>query len=165
MCERHGSILKKNSYVREPWVFHAPIFKRTNGTRTKFTISKFTISPPWVSPVYHHIVARGRHRLARGRVHRDAVGEHRAPGRARQAADQPARRPADGDAHGRRLGPPRGISHAGRTTKIVQGWPKLRANLRALILIFSQSVGPRLAIWADPAHFSLPYAGRTRRRR
>jgi hypothetical protein len=40
-------------------------------------------------------------------------------------------------------------------TKIVQGWPKLRANFRALLGIFSQSVGPSLAIWANPVHFSL----------
>ena len=33
-------------------------------------------------------------------------------------------------------------------TKIAQGWPKLWANFRALIGIFGQSVGPRLAIWA-----------------
>ena len=39
-------------------------------------------------------------------------------------------------------------------TKIVQGWPKLWANFRDLIGIFSQSVGPRLAIWANPVQFS-----------
>ena len=39
-------------------------------------------------------------------------------------------------------------------TKIVQGWPKLWASFRALIGIFSQSVGPSLAIWADPVQFS-----------
>ena len=41
-----------------------------------------------------------------------------------------------------------------RRTKIVQGWPKLRASFRALIGIFSQSVGPSLAIWANPVQFS-----------
>jgi hypothetical protein len=40
-------------------------------------------------------------------------------------------------------------------TKIVQGWPKLWANFRALINIFSQSVGPSLAIWANPVQFTL----------
>jgi hypothetical protein len=39
-------------------------------------------------------------------------------------------------------------------TKIVQGWPKLWANFRALIGIFNQSVGPGLAIWANPVEFS-----------
>jgi hypothetical protein len=38
-------------------------------------------------------------------------------------------------------------------TKIVQGWPKLWANFRALIGIFSQSVRPSLAIWANPVQF------------
>ena len=41
-----------------------------------------------------------------------------------------------------------------RTTKIVQGWPKLWADFRALIGIFSQIVGPSLAIWANPVQFS-----------
>ena len=40
-------------------------------------------------------------------------------------------------------------------TKIVQGWPKLWANFRALIGIFSQTFGPSLAIWANPVQFSL----------
>ena len=39
-------------------------------------------------------------------------------------------------------------------TKIVQGWPKLWANFRALIGISSQSVGPSLAIWANSVQFS-----------
>ena len=39
-------------------------------------------------------------------------------------------------------------------TKIAQGWPKLWANFRALVGIFSQSIGPSLAIWADPVQFS-----------
>ena len=39
-------------------------------------------------------------------------------------------------------------------TKIAQDWPKLRANFRALIWIFSQSVGPSLASWANPVQFS-----------
>jgi hypothetical protein len=39
-------------------------------------------------------------------------------------------------------------------TKVVQGWPKLWANFIALIGIFSQSVGPSLAVWANPVHFS-----------
>ena len=46
-------------------------------------------------------------------------------------------------------------AHTGAGTKIVQGWPKLWANVRALIGIFSQSVGPSLAIWANPVQFSL----------
>jgi hypothetical protein len=41
----------------------------------------------------------------------------------------------------------------GSKTKIAQGWPKLRANFRALVWIFSQSVGPSLAIWANPVQF------------
>jgi hypothetical protein len=40
-------------------------------------------------------------------------------------------------------------------TKIAQSWPKLWANFRALIGIFSQSVGPSLAIWANPVQLSL----------
>ena len=32
-------------------------------------------------------------------------------------------------------------------TKIVQGWPKLRANFKALIGTFSQSVAPSLAMF------------------
>jgi hypothetical protein len=40
-------------------------------------------------------------------------------------------------------------------TKIAQGWPKLWANFRALIGIFSQRIGPSLAIWANPVQFSL----------
>jgi hypothetical protein len=40
-------------------------------------------------------------------------------------------------------------------TKIVQGWPKLWANFMDLIGIFSQNVGPSLAIWANPMQFSL----------
>jgi hypothetical protein len=43
-------------------------------------------------------------------------------------------------------------------TKIVQGWPKLWANFKALIGIFSQRVGPSLAIWANHVQFS--FAGR-----
>jgi hypothetical protein len=39
-------------------------------------------------------------------------------------------------------------------TKIVQGWPKLWANFRALIGIFSQNFGPSLAIWVNPVQFS-----------
>jgi hypothetical protein len=38
-------------------------------------------------------------------------------------------------------------------TKIVQGWPKLWANFKALIGTFTQSVGPSLAIWASPVQF------------
>jgi hypothetical protein len=40
-------------------------------------------------------------------------------------------------------------------TKIVQGWPRLWANFRALIGIFSQSIGPSLAIWVNPVQFLL----------
>jgi hypothetical protein len=40
-------------------------------------------------------------------------------------------------------------------TKIAQGWPKLWASFRALIgMIFSQTVGPSLAIWVNPVQFS-----------
>jgi hypothetical protein len=39
-------------------------------------------------------------------------------------------------------------------TKIVQGWPKLWANFKALIVIFSQIIGPSLAIWGNPVQFS-----------
>ena len=48
--------------------------------------------------------------------------------------------------------------------KNVQGWLKLWANF-TLIGIFSQSVGPSLAIWASPVRFS--FSGNTppRRRR
>jgi hypothetical protein len=45
--------------------------------------------------------------------------------------------------------------------KVVQGWPKFWANFRALIGIFSQSVGPSLTIWANPVQFSR-YRPRTR---
>jgi hypothetical protein len=48
----------------------------------------------------------------------------------------------------------RGAVVGGRT-KTVQGWPKFLANFRAPIGIFSQSVGPSLAIWATPVRFSL----------
>jgi hypothetical protein len=44
-------------------------------------------------------------------------------------------------------------------TKIAQGWPKLWANFTALIGIFSQSNGPRLAIWANPVQFYLQQPG------
>ena len=50
---------------------------------------------------------------------------------------------------------PDGRTYTGPPTKVVQGWPKLRANFRAVLGIFSQSVGPSLAIWANPVHFSL----------
>ena len=43
-------------------------------------------------------------------------------------------------------------------TKTAQGWPKLWANVRALFGIFSQSVGPCLAIWANPVQFSFKRA-------
>ena len=39
-------------------------------------------------------------------------------------------------------------------TKVVQGWPNLWANFRALIRIFSQIFGPSLAVWVDPVQFS-----------
>jgi hypothetical protein len=44
-------------------------------------------------------------------------------------------------------------------TEIVQGWPKLWANFRALVGIFSQSVGPSIAIWANPVQFSFGVRG------
>jgi hypothetical protein len=55
----------------------------------------------------------------------------------------------------------------GARTKIVQGWPKLWANFRPLIGIFSQSVGPSLTIWANPVQFSfrMPPSSRPPRRR
>jgi hypothetical protein len=40
-------------------------------------------------------------------------------------------------------------------TKIVQGWPKLWAKFTDLIGIFSQSVGPNLAISANPVQFKV----------
>ena len=49
---------------------------------------------------------------------------------------------------------PEGARAAHAVTKIVQGWPKSWANFEALIGIFSQSVGPSLAIWANPVQFS-----------
>ena len=42
-------------------------------------------------------------------------------------------------------------------TKIVQGWPKLWANFMALVGIFTQSIGPSLAIWANPVQFSFDH--------
>jgi hypothetical protein len=39
-------------------------------------------------------------------------------------------------------------------TKLVQGWPKLWANFRALVGIFSHTVGSSRAIGANPAQFS-----------
>jgi hypothetical protein len=48
-----------------------------------------------------------------------------------------------------------GHSHAPlHLTKIAQGWPKLWANFRILTGIFIQSVGPSLAVWANPVQFS-----------
>jgi hypothetical protein len=43
----------------------------------------------------------------------------------------------------------------GAKTKIVQGWPKFWANFRAQIGKSSQSVGPSLAIWANPVQLSV----------
>ena len=43
-------------------------------------------------------------------------------------------------------------------TKIVQGLPKLWANFRDLIGIFSQSVRPSRAIWTNRVQFSLDEA-------
>ena len=51
-----------------------------------------------------------------------------------------------------------GRTRARRRTKIVQGSPKLWANFRALIGIFSQSVEPSLAIWVNPVQFSFRWA-------
>ena len=48
-----------------------------------------------------------------------------------------------------------GEAGAKARTKILQGWPKLWTNFRALIGIFSQSLGLSLAIWANPVEFSL----------
>ena len=48
------------------------------------------------------------------------------------------------------------VAAADGPTKIVQGWPKLWANFRALIGVFSQTVGPSLAIRAHPVQISLP---------
>jgi hypothetical protein len=47
-----------------------------------------------------------------------------------------------------------GLGRVAALTKVVQDWPKVWANFRALIEILSQSVGPRLAIWANPAQIS-----------
>jgi hypothetical protein len=47
-----------------------------------------------------------------------------------------------------------GDTGCARRMKIAQGWPKLWANFKALVGIFSQSVGPSLAIWANPVQFS-----------
>jgi hypothetical protein len=38
-------------------------------------------------------------------------------------------------------------------TKIIEDWPKLSANFRALIGVFSQTSGPSLPIWANPVQF------------
>ena len=40
------------------------------------------------------------------------------------------------------------------SNEILKGWPKLWANFKALIGNFSKSVGPSLAIWANPVQFS-----------
>jgi hypothetical protein len=45
--------------------------------------------------------------------------------------------------------------HSCCLTKIVQGLPKLWANVRALIEIFSQSVGASLGIGANPVKILL----------
>jgi hypothetical protein len=63
----------------------------------------------------------------------------------------PTQMPARGSVARRRAQPG---GWRGTHTKIVQGWPKLWANFMALIGIFSQSVGPSLAIWANPVQFS-----------
>ena len=39
------------------------------------------------------------------------------------------------------------------STETAQGWPKSRASFGALIGIFSRSVGPSLAIWANAVQF------------
>jgi hypothetical protein len=52
-----------------------------------------------------------------------------------------------------RRGPQSCLLEPRRQTKIVQGWPKLWANFRALIGIFSQTVGPSLAFWANLYNF------------
>jgi hypothetical protein len=105
------------------------------------------------------------------RVLSDAGAEH-VPGRTGAPARPDARH-----AHADRVGPlgaataagghPRiraGPPAAGRNrTKIVQGWSKLLANFKALIGIFSQSVGPSLAIWANPVQFSFSSPRRPRR--
>ena len=44
----------------------------------------------------------------------------------------------------------RGLAPPPPVTKIVRGWPKLWPNFRYLIRIFSQSVGPSLAILGQP---------------
>jgi hypothetical protein len=54
------------------------------------------------------------------------------------------------------------IALARPPAKIVQGWPKLWANFKALIGIFSQNIGPSLAIWANPVHFSFPRSAHRR---
>ena len=47
---------------------------------------------------------------------------------------------------------PRSVETCGRKT--AQGWPRLPANFMAPIGIFSQSLGPSLAIWANPVQIS-----------
>jgi hypothetical protein len=51
---------------------------------------------------------------------------------------------------------PRARSSTRANENCTSGWPKLWANFRALIGIFSQRVGPSPAIWANPVQCSLP---------
>ena len=46
-------------------------------------------------------------------------------------------------------------------TKIVQGWPRLWINFKALVGIFSQNIGPSLAIRANPVQFPFRTPKRT----
>jgi hypothetical protein len=64
----------------------------------------------------------------------------------------------DGVQGGRPLEPrrgSRGLEVAGLWMKVVQGRPELRASVKTLMEIFSESVGPSLAIWTNPVQFSL----------
>jgi hypothetical protein len=76
---------------------------------------------------------------ARGRGARRRSGQPEPPGPGPAPAPPPAPRRAP-------------------QTKIIQGWPKFWGNFKALIGIFSQIVGPSLAIWANPVQFSFQAA-------
>ena len=66
-------------------------------------------------------------------------------------ATEPRAAAASGASHAVRAGP---IGTVRARTKIVKGWPNFWANFRARIGIFSQSVGPSLAIWVNPVQNS-----------
>ena len=76
------------------------------------------------------------------------------PSSSKLAVDDVQRHTVGGDAELFRP-PAAELESAATKRKIVQGWPILWANFRALIGISSQSVRPSLAIWANPVQFSL----------